>query len=72
MQNMIRVQDSIGVFHVFFDVKDGVITNISARDASGEMVIDQNALADWCAKEYTATALEMAILYKSGNVAPLC
>lgn len=66
MQNMIRVEDSIGVIHVYFDVKDGMITNLSAKDERGDMTFDEDMLKDWCAKEYTASMLEMAIIYKSG------
>lgn len=72
MQNMIRVEDSIGVIYVFFDVQDGMITNITAKDEKGHMKFNRDALADWCVKEYTATALEMALIYKSGMKPMMC
>jgi len=68
MQNMIRVEDSIGVIHVFFDIKDGEVVNISAQDNGNPMKFDIEQMRSYLAKEYITSTLEMAMMYRSGTV----
>jgi hypothetical protein len=72
MQNMIRVEDSQGVIHVYFDVKDGDIVNISAKDNGKPMSFNENEMRSYLAREYAASAIEMALVYKSGMVPLMC
>lgn len=68
MQNMIRVEDSLGVICVYFDVKDGEIVNMSAMDNGNPMTFDAEQMREYLVKEYVASTLQMAIMYKSGMV----
>lgn len=72
MQNMIRIEDSIGTIHVYFDVKDGNIVNVKAQDEKGDMRLNDTALKEWCAREYAETVLQMALIYKDGMVPLKC
>lgn len=72
MQNMIRVEDSQGVIHVYFDMKDGMVTNVSAKDNGLPTTFDIEALKDWCAKEYIQSTLQLALYYKDGTVPLKC
>jgi len=69
MQNMIRCNDNEGFhFNVFFDVVDGDIQNIDAKDESGnplEIVGDLTHIKNILASEYAMTAIEMAANYKN-------
>lgn len=71
MQNMMRLTDSIGSLNVFFDVNHSTkeIENISIYDGTEKIVLlpeHMEAAKDVIVKEYIASALEMAIVYKSG------
>lgn len=68
MQNMIRMEDSIGIVHVFFDMKDGDICNISVKDNGKPVTFNEDAMRSYLAKEYIASTLEMAMIYRSGMV----
>lgn len=68
MQNMIRVEDSYGVLHVYFDVKDGNVCNISAKDNGNPVAFNESQMRSYLAKEYIASTLEMAMIYRSGMV----
>lgn len=76
MQNMIRCNDNMGFhFNIFFDIVDGDIQNIVARDINGDhvdMIGDMEQVKTTLAKEYAATAIEMALIYKSGMVPLKC
>jgi hypothetical protein len=72
MQNMIRVEDSMGVIHVYFDVKDGDIVNISAQDNGKPMKFNEDEMRSYLSREYVASTLEMALVYKSGMVPLMC
>lgn len=75
MQNMMRFEDSNGPFCVFFDIKDGDIQNITLRDMNGEVVVgggNIDEVKSVLAREYAATAIEMAIVYKTGQAPNLC
>jgi hypothetical protein len=71
MQNMIRQEDAIGVVYVYFDVKDGDIVNISAKDNGNPITLDEEQMQElrsYLAKEYIASTLEMALVYRNGQV----
>lgn len=66
MQNMIRVQDAVGVVHIFFDVKDGNVCNISVNDNGKPVTYNEDEMRSYLVKEYVASTLEMAMIYRSG------
>jgi hypothetical protein len=75
MQNMICQQDEMGIVQVYFDVKDGDIVNISAKDNGNPITLDQEQMEEvrsYLAREYAASAIEMALVYKSGMVPLMC
>lgn len=69
MKNMIRCNDNNGVhFNIFFDIVDGDIQNIVAKDFNGDhvdMIGDMEQVKGILAREYAATAIEMAANYKN-------
>ena len=72
MQNMMRFKDAYGFFNIFFDIKDGEIVNITMRDGCGDVTPNDSEgideIRNILAKEYAASAIEMALVYKSGQV----
>ena len=72
MQNMMRFRDAYGFFNIFFDIKDGEVVNITMRDGCGDVTPNDPAsideIRDILAKEYVASAIEMALVYRSGQV----
>jgi len=72
MQNMMRFKDAYGFFNIFFDIKDGEVVNITMRDGCGDVTPNDpegiEQIRDIIAKEYMVSAIEMALVYKSGQV----
>ena len=74
MQNMVRFKDSYGFFNIYFDIKDGDIVNVTMRDSTGDVTPNNDPeglerVKNILAREYAASAIEMAMLYKSGQAA---
>jgi hypothetical protein len=72
MQNMMRFRDAYGFFNIFFDIKDGEVVNITMRDGCGDVTPNDpdgiEQIRDIIAKEYMMSAIEMALVYRSGQV----
>ena len=72
MQSMMRFKDAYGFFNIFFDIKDGEVVNITMRDGCGDVTPDDpegiEQIRNILASEYAATAIEMALVYRSGQV----
>lgn len=68
MQNMIRMQDDIGVVHVYFDIEDGNVCNIKVSDNGKPVTFNEEEMVSYLAREYAASAIEMAMIYRSGMV----
>jgi hypothetical protein len=70
MQNMMRFKDAYGFFNIFFDIKDGEVVNVTMRDGCGDVTPNDpqglEEVKNILAAEYAATAIEMAMIYKSG------
>jgi hypothetical protein len=78
MQNMVRLEDFSNGWRcrVFFDVKDGEIHNITLRNMDGEVTLANDGSIDEVknilAREVAAGAIEMAIVYSTGQALNLC